>query len=65
MLRYGDLSNDAGKKVWALFIETANTPQGAAKISSAELQLLVNSKLNGRQVRDSSCGISPVPLAYN
>jgi len=38
--------------------------QGPARISAAELQLLVNSKLNGRQVRDFR-GISPVPLAYN
>jgi hypothetical protein len=53
MLGYGDLSKDAEKKVWVLFIETANRPQGEAKISDAELQLLISSKLNGRQVRDS------------
>jgi len=38
--------------------------QGPARISAAEVRLLVNSKRNGRQVRDF-CGISPVPLAYN
>lgn len=38
--------------------------QGEARISDAELQLLVSSKLNDRQVRDS-CGISSVLLAYN
>jgi hypothetical protein len=53
MLRYGDLTKDAGRKVWKQFIATANTSQGAARIDDAELQLLVNSKLDGRQVRDS------------
>jgi len=64
MLKYGDLTRDAGTKVWKQFIAIAKTSQGEAKISDAELKLLVSSKLNGRQVRDS-CGISPVPLAYN
>ena len=53
MLRYDDLSKDAGKKVWALFIETANRSRGEARISDAELQLLISSKLHGRQVRAS------------
>jgi hypothetical protein len=48
-----DLSKDAGKKVWALFIETANRSRGEARISDAELQLLISSKLHGRQVRNS------------
>lgn len=53
MLRYGDLTKDAGKKVWELFIEKASTSQGPANISVAELKILVNCKLNGRQVSTS------------
>lgn len=63
MLKYGDLTQDAGKKIWELFIESANTSQGPTNISSAELKLLVNSKHNGKQVRDF-CGISSVSSAY-
>jgi len=53
MLRYSDLTKDARKKVWELFIGNANTSQGPANISVAELKILVNCKLNGRQVRAS------------
>jgi hypothetical protein len=53
MLRYDDLTQDRGRKVWTQFITRANTSQGGAMISDEELQLLVSSKLNGRQVRDS------------
>jgi hypothetical protein len=63
MLRYGDLTKDAGRKVWKQFIATANTPRGA-RISNSELERLISTKLNGRQVRDS-CGIYSVSLAYN
>jgi hypothetical protein len=45
-------------------IKTANTSQGPPRISNEELKRLVNSKLNGRQVRDLY-GISTVPLADN
>jgi SpoVK/Ycf46/Vps4 family AAA+-type ATPase len=51
VLRYDDLSKDAGKKIWEQFIKMANTSKGPARISVEELNLLVNSKLNGRQVR--------------
>jgi hypothetical protein len=51
MLTYDDLSKTTGKKVWKRFIERANTSKGPANISSKELDLLVNSKLNGRQIR--------------
>jgi hypothetical protein len=64
MLRYGDLTNNTGRKVWKQFITTANISQGETRISDTELQLLVSSKFNSMQVRDSY-GISPVPLAYN
>jgi SpoVK/Ycf46/Vps4 family AAA+-type ATPase len=64
MLRYGDLSKAAGKKIWELFFKTANTSQGPPCISDEELKRLVNSKLNGRQVRDFY-GICTVPLADN
>jgi hypothetical protein len=50
MLRYDDLSKDAGKKIWERFIERARTSQGPAKVKPDELNRLVNSKLNGRQV---------------
>jgi SpoVK/Ycf46/Vps4 family AAA+-type ATPase len=53
MLRYGDLTQDRARKVWTQFIARANTSQGGAMISSEDLQLLVNSNLNGRQVRHS------------
>jgi hypothetical protein len=58
------LTKDTGRKVWKQFTTIANTSQGGARISDEELQLLVSSKLNGRQVRDS-CSISSVSLAYN
>jgi len=53
MLRYDDLSKDAGKKVWEKFIERAITSQGPAVISSEEFKRLVNSKLNGRQIKNA------------
>jgi len=62
MLRYDDLSKDAGKKVWEKFIERAITSQGPAVISSEEFKRLVNSKLNGRQVR-VICSISLFSVA--
>ena len=58
------LSKAAGKKIWELFFKTANTSQGPPRISDEELKRLVNSKLNGRQVRDFN-GICAVPLADN
>jgi hypothetical protein len=60
MLRYGDLSKAAGKKVWELFMKTANTSQGPPRINADELKCLVNCKLNGRLVRDFY-GISTIP----
>jgi SpoVK/Ycf46/Vps4 family AAA+-type ATPase len=64
MLRYGDLSKVAGKKVWELFMKTSNTSQGPPRINADELKRLVNCKLNGRLVRDFY-GIPTVPLADN
>jgi len=55
MLRYSDLTKNAGKKVWELFIGNVNISQGSANISVAELKFLVNCKLNSRQVS------TPVP----
>jgi len=55
MLRYDNLSKDAGKKIWERFIEQARTPQGPAKVKPDELKRLVNSKLNGRQVSYLLC----------
>jgi hypothetical protein len=55
MLRYDDLTKEAGKKIWQLFIERASTSYGSTCISSEELNLLVNNKFNGRQVRLFYC----------
>jgi hypothetical protein len=55
MLRYDDLSKDAGRKIWERFIERARTSQGSAKVKPDELNRLVNSKLNGRQVSYLLC----------
>lgn len=64
ILRYGDLTKDAGRKVWKQFIATANTSQGRVRISNLELECLISTKLNSRQVRDS-CSMFSVFLAYN
>ena len=50
MLRYNNLSKDAGKKIWEWFIERACTFKGLAKVKPNKLNRLVNSKLNGWQV---------------
>ncbi|KAF4636545.1 hypothetical protein G7Y89_g1523 [Cudoniella acicularis] len=52
MLRYDDLSKDAGKKVWEQFIKRASMSEGPARINSEELKSLVDSKLNGRQIKN-------------
>jgi SpoVK/Ycf46/Vps4 family AAA+-type ATPase len=51
MLRYDDLSKEAGRKIWQLFLQRAIIRQGPAEVKPDELKRLVNSKLNGRQVR--------------
>jgi hypothetical protein len=48
MLKYDDLSKEAGRKIWEQFIERAGIAQGSIKAD--ELNCLVNNKLNGRQV---------------
>jgi hypothetical protein len=53
ILKYNILTQDRERKVWKQFITRANTSQGGARISNEELQRLVSSKLNSRQVRDS------------
>jgi hypothetical protein len=55
MLRYDDLSKDAGRHIWERFIEQARTSQGPAKVKPDELNRLVNSKLNGRQASYLLC----------
>jgi SpoVK/Ycf46/Vps4 family AAA+-type ATPase len=64
MLKYGDFSKAAGKKIWELFFKTAKTSQGPPHINANELKRLVSSNLNGRLVRESY-GISTVPLTDN
>ena len=46
MFKYEDLSKDAGRQIWKQFIKRI----GLTKIKPEELELLVNNKLNGRQV---------------
>jgi hypothetical protein len=47
MLSYGGLSKATGKKIWELFMKTADTAQGPPRINSDELKRLFNCKLNG------------------
>jgi SpoVK/Ycf46/Vps4 family AAA+-type ATPase len=58
IVKYDDLSKAAGRKIWQQFLEKATTSQGPASVKSKELDLLVNSKLNGRQVRSAYSGNS-------
>jgi len=46
MFKYEDLSKAAGRQIWERFIERV----GPTKVKPEELELLVNNKLNGRQV---------------
>jgi hypothetical protein len=41
MLKYDDLSKDAGKKIWEQFIERARTSKGPAKVKLDELNRLL------------------------
>jgi hypothetical protein len=45
----------AGRKIWEQLIKRVHTPQGPAKVKPDELNRLVNSKLNGRQVSYLLC----------
>jgi hypothetical protein len=53
MLKYDDLSKEAGRKIWEQFIERAGIAQG--EIEANELKCLVNNKLNGRQASNLLC----------
>jgi hypothetical protein len=46
MFKYDDLSKAAGRQIWEQFIKRA----GPTEVKPEELELLVNNKLNGRQV---------------
>jgi hypothetical protein len=48
ILKYNNLSKEAGKKIWEQFIERAGIGQGSIKAD--KLNCLVNNKLNSRQV---------------
>ena len=50
MFKYDDLSKAAGRQIWELFIKRARTSEGPAEVEPDELDRLVNTKLNGRQV---------------
>jgi hypothetical protein len=50
MFKYDDLSKVARRQIWERFIERARTSKGPAEVKPEELDRLVNSKLNGRQV---------------
>ncbi|PVH68250.1 hypothetical protein DL98DRAFT_441636, partial [Cadophora sp. DSE1049] len=50
MLRYDNLSKDARSEIWGQFLSRAATPCGDVDIKDHELERLVSSELNGRQV---------------
>jgi SpoVK/Ycf46/Vps4 family AAA+-type ATPase len=50
LLRYNNLTSDARRDIWANFLKRAHTQKGAANISPNQLESLVKSELNGRQV---------------
>jgi SpoVK/Ycf46/Vps4 family AAA+-type ATPase len=49
-LRYDDLESKARRNIWETFLKRARTSQGPPKIKPEELDRLVASQLNGRQV---------------
>ena len=53
MLRYDDLSSDSRKQIWKHFLNKVCTIQGEIDINENQMSLLVDSKLNGRQVRQA------------
>ncbi|KAF2180926.1 hypothetical protein K469DRAFT_729606 [Zopfia rhizophila CBS 207.26] len=55
MLRYDELSTDARKQIWGHFLSRSRTSYGAPDIHDRELERLVSSKLNGRQVGCLCC----------
>ena len=58
LLRYDSLDRDAKMALWRKFLERANTPQGKVRLSNKELERLVSSNFNGRQVCGSLCDLS-------
>jgi SpoVK/Ycf46/Vps4 family AAA+-type ATPase len=50
MLKYEELSSEARKRIWGQFLSQMRTTYGAPNIRDEELERLVSSKLNGRQV---------------
>ena len=50
MLRYDNLSRHTRNKIWGQLLDRATTPYGDADINDNELDRLVSSELNGRQV---------------
>ena len=50
ILRYENLSRHARNKIWGQLLDRATTPYGSADINNHELDRLISSELNGRQV---------------
>ena len=50
LVRYDDLTKAAGQRIWELFLDRPCAYGEPTKITPEELNRLVNSKLNGRQV---------------
>ena len=53
MLRYDDLNSDSRKQIWEHFLTNLRTIQGAVDVNEKQMRVLVDYKLNGRQVRQA------------
>ena len=54
MLRYDDLNSDSRKQIWEHFLTNLRTIQGAVDVNEKQMRVLVDYKLNGRQVRQAA-----------
>ncbi|KAF1963459.1 P-loop containing nucleoside triphosphate hydrolase protein [Byssothecium circinans] len=52
MMRYDELSSYARKQIWGHFLSRSDTSYGPPDILDEELERLVTSKLNGRQIKN-------------
>ncbi|KAJ5291520.1 hypothetical protein N7478_000771 [Penicillium angulare] len=51
-IKYGELPKSARREIWAFFLSKANTHQGPAIVSDAELRRLESLALNGRDIKN-------------
>lgn len=52
-IKYGEHPKSARREIWAFFLSKANTHQGPAIVSDAELRRLESLTLNGRDVSNA------------